>query len=390
MTERKATIKDLKKGFVFFMDKEKIELARMRAKSRLRRKITNQTDEPSPQEWWAEEDLFRPISEYTLQQNEYMDCSKDTQEAPYKAKFNLFDSEQEQEDIETINTPGAEAHDLEKLKGDDDENSEETDDEFEWFEETDPKFVDDSFFVYVNKTRQTIEPGDQVYYCYGNRSNKFLLLNYGFCFQNNKYDSYEIPMRLDLPFEEIVPSELVDLKFLSAQAQPIRFKNDQINEVMVGYLRSCCKKSYLKMKGLTDTKKRILLTLPTLLDYEQYVFANYMSILLYIQDQLNILATLEQDVAQLKSTDISFEKRMVITYRLEKKKIVKSQINIILKTLDVLSNIKKTIFEAEDKAQQSTKYTELLLGQTLAEKQEIAEIAQDDSLSKEEKHKLLV
>jgi hypothetical protein len=51
------------------------------------------------------------------------------------------------------------------------------------------------------------------------------------------------------------------------------------------------------MKGLTDTKKRILLTLPTLLDYEQYVFANYMSILLYIQDQLNILATLEQDVA---------------------------------------------------------------------------------------------
>ena len=66
---------------------------------------------------------------------------------------------------------------------------------------------------------------------------------------------------------------------------------------MVGYLRSCCKKSYLKMKGLTDTKKRILLTLPTLLDYEQYVFANYMSILLYIQDQLNILATLEQDVA---------------------------------------------------------------------------------------------
>jgi hypothetical protein len=93
MTERKATIKDLKKGFVFFMDKEKIELARMRAKSRLRRKITNQIDEPSPQEWWAEEDLFRPISEYTLQQNEYMDSSKDTQETPYKAKFNLFDSE---------------------------------------------------------------------------------------------------------------------------------------------------------------------------------------------------------------------------------------------------------------------------------------------------------
>jgi len=41
MNEKKARIKDLKKGFVFFMDKEKIELARMRAKLKLRRKIIN-------------------------------------------------------------------------------------------------------------------------------------------------------------------------------------------------------------------------------------------------------------------------------------------------------------------------------------------------------------
>ena len=29
----------------------------------------------------------------------------------------------------------------------------------------------------------------QVFYNYGNRSNKYLLLNYGFCFANNSYDS---------------------------------------------------------------------------------------------------------------------------------------------------------------------------------------------------------
>ena len=100
-------------------------------------------------------------------------------------------------------------------------------------------------------------------------------------------------MRLDLPFDEIKVEEMVDMKFLSYQAQSIRFKIDQINEVMLGYLRSCCKRSYLKMKGLNDTKKRILLTLPTLLDYEQYIFATYMQVILYIQDQLIRLSTLE-------------------------------------------------------------------------------------------------
>lgn len=50
----------------------------------------------------------------------------------------------------------------------------------------------DTYFTYVNKDRRAFEQGDQVFYCYGNRSNKFLLVNYGFCFSDNKYDSYEV------------------------------------------------------------------------------------------------------------------------------------------------------------------------------------------------------
>ena len=74
-------------------------------------------------------------------------------------------------------------------------DSEETDEEFDWFNAQ--EHTDETFFTLVNKTRETIEAGEQVFYCYGNRTNKFLLLNYGFCFANNKYDSYEFPMRLD-------------------------------------------------------------------------------------------------------------------------------------------------------------------------------------------------
>ena len=111
---------------------------------------------------------------------------------------------------EIINTPGAAESEEES-----EDNSDETDDEFEWFNPKDQQIVDDTYFTFVNKTRRTIQPGEQVYYCYGNRSNKFLLLNYGFCFPDNNYESYELPMRVDLPFDSIKPEEMVDFKFIS-------------------------------------------------------------------------------------------------------------------------------------------------------------------------------
>jgi len=94
-----------------------------------------------------------------------------------------------------------------------DENSEETDEEFDWFE---PEVhTDETYFSFVNKNRKTFMPGDQIFYCYGNRTNKFLLLNYGFCFPGNKYDSYEFPLRLDVPVGEVFVPEIVDLDWKS-------------------------------------------------------------------------------------------------------------------------------------------------------------------------------
>ena len=88
-------------------------------------------------------------------------------------------------------------------------DSEETEEEFDWFDPV--EHTDDTYFVFVNKNRKTITAGEQVFYCYGNRTNKFLLLNYGFCFPGNNYDSYEVPLRLDTPIGEFFAPELVDL-----------------------------------------------------------------------------------------------------------------------------------------------------------------------------------
>jgi len=72
--------------------------------------------------------------------------------------------------------------------------SEESDEEFNWYDQS---LADDTLFVLVNNNRATFNPGDQVYYCYGNRSNKYLLINYGFCFPGNRYSSYRLNLRMD-------------------------------------------------------------------------------------------------------------------------------------------------------------------------------------------------
>ena len=134
-----------------------------------------------------------------------------------------------------------------------------------------------------------------------------MLLNYGFCFPDNKYDSYAINMRIDVSDEnEIFAPSLVDFKMQNENVQEIRFKTNQINEVFVAYLRTICKKSFFaslgeENKALGEQRaKKILMTMPTNLYYEKYVFTCYETVLTFIQDQLNKVATLEEDLALLR------------------------------------------------------------------------------------------
>ena len=52
--------------------------------------------------------------------------------------------------------------------------------------------------TFYNDTLRTIQPGEQLYYFYGSRSNLSLLLIYGFAMADNIYDSFIIHMNMDL------------------------------------------------------------------------------------------------------------------------------------------------------------------------------------------------
>ena len=79
-----------------------------------------------------------------------------------------------------------------------------------------------------------------------------------------------------------------------------------------------------------------MLTRPTLLPYELYVMKVYLQICNFLEEQLNKVATLEEDLEMLRQgelgnsgTPLSFMMKMVVLYRSEKKKILRSQINLI-------------------------------------------------------------
>lgn len=50
-----------------------------------------------------------------------------------------------------------------------------SEDEFDWLS-------DDAFFVLYNQSRSTMPKNSQALMCYGERTNLFLMVNYGFCF----------------------------------------------------------------------------------------------------------------------------------------------------------------------------------------------------------------
>lgn len=82
LKDEKAKMKDLRKGFVFFMEQEKADLKRhakvMRA-AKLEQKIQ---EVDAPKEWWEDDKLYHPISHETLDKNEWLDVSQMAENFP--------------------------------------------------------------------------------------------------------------------------------------------------------------------------------------------------------------------------------------------------------------------------------------------------------------------
>ena len=95
--------------------------------------------------------------------------------------------------------------------------------------------------------------------------------------------------------------------------QEIRLKRDQINHMLLYYLKC-------KVVNFEDE---------TWQDHELRLLTWYENIVAYLQDHLTQETSLEEDKSLLKSDQLSWFMRMAITYRMERVKILMNQREVI-------------------------------------------------------------
>jgi len=66
--------------------------------------------------------------------------------------------------------------------------------ELAWMKDVDHK--GNSYLVLVNHSGRTLKEDDQIMFYYGKYTNAYLLLNYGFCYRDNKYDQVDISLEM--------------------------------------------------------------------------------------------------------------------------------------------------------------------------------------------------
>ena len=93
--------------------------------------------------------------------------------------------------------------------GDDDEDDSE---DYHWLDSLGEQEVQrDSYMTLVNEMRKSMKKGQQAWNSYGDRTNAFLLINYGFCFPDNLYDSAKFCVRLDVDFTKNNPPKIEEM-----------------------------------------------------------------------------------------------------------------------------------------------------------------------------------
>lgn len=131
----------------------------------------------------------------------------------------------------------------EEPEGSEEEEDEEGSERYAWWLDTDPE----AYFVVVNQTEKPIRKGEQALFCYGRRSNFFLLMNYGFALSDNLYNALSFRLRDALNPTKLVTdyaSLLVSRKDpmqedrnVESYTTTVRLKRNRLSAKLLGYLR---------------------------------------------------------------------------------------------------------------------------------------------------------
>ncbi|KAL4463988.1 hypothetical protein ABPG74_005925 [Tetrahymena malaccensis] len=242
------------------------------------------------------------------------------------------------------------------------------DTEFDWYESQ----QENTYFAVT--TEQAYKKGEQIFLCYGRRTNKFLLQWYGFAFQNNLFDSFGFRMWIQ---PEVIPLEIPKIfdqivfrKFISDKdwenhyvmnnghkistkdlTKEFRLKRGHLCEEFIIYLRI-----YLSSHYDGKDQSKILFTVPQSFGFEKFVFDFALKVLKYMRSKYT--TTNEEDEALLKDYSITYKQRFAIVIRLEHKKLLDEQMQIITTIYRILCTLESKDFQQKSRLQEQQKQNE--------------------------------
>ena len=241
-------------------------------------------------------------------------------------------------------------------------SSEEEDDEenFAWYKPNDKE----TYFVLCTKHKNVYNVGQQVFHCYGRRTNRFLLLNYGFCLNNNKYNSLSFRVWVNFNWQE----ERKKVEEQKAQGVPrkdssssssdgegdekdnriskvIRLKKTHFNEEIFAYLRANLLNTY-KGKNLPY----LLVSSPVDVEFEMLVVACTINLLKGLMTS-RFKTPLEKDQELLRDASLPIRNRFAVLHRMNAKDILTENINycnILMRILARFGTAGQVLLEPKD------------------------------------------
>ena len=157
-----------------------------------------------------------------------------------------------------------------------------------------------------------MKKGEQAWYCYGRRTNGFLLMSYGFCPKGNLYDAVKFQLRLDV---DVRDGNLADLgQFFwrndglkSALHQEIRFKRFDFNETLLAYMRNYFREAWFAQNYDKSHECNLLLSEVVNLKFEKLCLAWYEALVSFIIDHVESRSKLQQSRPEASSLAADLE-----------------------------------------------------------------------------------